>query len=83
MQKEAHFPEYDPVLVQRIREWIEEGRFTRYKRFTRSLDEAIIELCYFNIFKLLEIDVKLDQIVGILGSVGSVSDEPMATMDTT
>jgi len=62
-EKEQRFPEYDEKLVQRIREWMEEGRFKRYKRYTRSLDEAIIELCYFNILKLLDLDGKMDRVL--------------------
>jgi hypothetical protein len=61
-QKERRFPEYDLELIQRIREWMEESRYKRYRRFTRSLDEAIIELCYFIILKLLDIDGRIDKL---------------------
>lgn len=61
-QKETRFPEYNLELVQRIREWMEENRYKRYRRFTRSLDEAIVELCYFIILKLLDIDEKIDKL---------------------
>lgn len=60
---ENRFPDYNPQLIERVREWMEEGRYERYKRFTRSLDEAIIEQCYFIILKLLELDEKIDLIL--------------------
>lgn len=60
MEKEERFPKYSEELVQRLREWMEEGRYVRYRRYTRSLDEFIIEQGYFIILKLLELDEKVD-----------------------
>jgi len=57
---ETMFPIYNEELVQRLREWMETGR---YKRYSRTLDEFIIEQGYFVILKLLEMDAKLDSLV--------------------
>jgi len=54
-EDKSMFPRYDDRIVQQIREWCETGRYGRYQRFSRSLEEFLVELGYLIVLQQLEI----------------------------